>query len=129
MVGADAFNIIDQAIRSLDARLRALANQQPALQAWVAPTLINAWANTGAPYQLAGYWKDPYGTVHLRGRVDTGVTPSDIFVLPAGYRPEATSSFLLPSTATVDVEADGSVRGVTGATFISLDSITFRAFA
>lgn len=121
----DAFN---QAIRNLNARLRTLENREQLLQDWVAPTLINSWANSGGAYATAGYWKDPWGVVHLRGRVTGGAVPSDVFVLPADYRPQATQTFTVPG-GTVDVEANGSVRVLTGAVPYSLDSIAFRAFA
>lgn len=122
--------ILAQSIRNLDARIRFLANMEPRLQAWQTPTLINSWSDSGGAYATAGYWKDPWGIVHLRGRITGGAFPSDAFVLPVNYRPEATQSFAVPGTtaAVIDVEADGSVRAISGSGFVSLDSIAFRAY-
>lgn len=61
-------------------------------------------------FQTAAFYRDPYGTVHLKGRVsrgecpdgawvngDAAVTAGDeadsIFQLPPGFRPEATAVF------------------------------------
>ncbi len=72
----------------------------------VVEVLVNDWANDQpALYNSAGYYRDPYGVVHLKGRVTrgncpaetpytAGITPPDpsdhadsIATLPAGYRP------------------------------------------
>lgn len=120
-----------QSIANLARRVTRVETREQILKAWTAPTLINSWANSGGAYAVAGYWKDPWGIVHLRGRVTGGAFPSDAFVLPADYRPQYTQTFAVPGTtaATVDVEADGSVRAISGTGFVSLDAITFRAYA
>jgi hypothetical protein len=84
----------------------------------------------------AGFYKDPFGIVHLQGTVNTGATSATIFTLPAGYRPGSQIDFAVPAfagatftTNRATIVADGSVyndRG-TGTTFVSLNSITFRA--
>lgn len=54
---------------------------------WIAPTLMNGWTNqVPAAYAPAGYFKDEFGIVHLRGYLTEGVS-SVIFQLPVGYRP------------------------------------------
>lgn len=117
-----------QAIRNLDSRLRSLANREPIIQSWQVPSLINSWANTGGAYATAGYFKHN-GVVHLRGRVTGGAFASDIFVLPENYRPEATISYNVPTGAVVDIEADGSVRAISGSSYVALDSVTFRSYS
>lgn len=127
----DAMNAIDalaQSIRNLDSRLRDLASREAKIPHSTAPTLLNSWANVGGAYATAGYhsW-DKH--IHLKGRVSGGSVPSDVFVLPADYRPAATLSFAVVGNgafAVVDVEADGSVRAISGTSPISLDGITFR---
>lgn len=115
-----------RSISNLDTRLRAVENAEPRQPDWTAPTLINSWADTGGAYATAAYYRDQMGVVHLRGRVTGGAFPSDAFVLPVNFRPTATISFNVPTGAVVDVEADGSVRAITGASYIALDGISFR---
>ncbi len=122
----DEIDYVIQSIKNLDARIRELANLEPIQKAWVVPTLINSWTNSGGAYVTAGYWRDQAGIMHLRGRVTGGAFPSDIFVLPVNYRPTATISFTVPTGAVVDIEADGSVRVISGSSYVALDSISFR---
>jgi hypothetical protein len=94
-------------------------------------TAYHPWFNFGAPFQPAGYFKDAFGFVHLRGVVDnptlgTGPDSSssthEIFVLPAAMRPP--EDVILASVgdspvgdtddpdftvARIDVQRDGSV--------------------
>lgn len=122
----DVLDQLARAISNVDGRLRKHENQEVKLQDWVAPALINSWTNSGGAYATAGYWKDPNGIVHLRGRITGGAFPSDAFVLPADYRPTSTLSFAVPTGAVVDVESDGSVRPISGSSYVALDNITFR---
>jgi hypothetical protein len=108
------------------------------------------WANYGAGYATAAYYKDPWGVVHLRGLVGSGSDggvgtfgfhATYVFFLPVGYRPPATEQFAVPvqdtltfpsgSIGRVDVSADGGVRlvypGTAGIDSLALDSISFRA--
>lgn len=114
---------------------------QPVVQeTWQSPTLLNNWANFGGTFNSAGFWLDSVGVVHFRGVIFGGVSNSQIFSLPIGYRPTATEALMTWSFSSsmgyqvgrVDVSADGAVRctvgsstGVTGAFF--LDGLTFRA--
>ena len=60
---------------------------------WIAPTLLNSWANYGVDHPPAGYMKTPDGTVHLRGLIKNGSsTTATMFTLPVGYRPKVTGS-------------------------------------
>lgn len=61
--------------------------QLPTSPSWTAPTLLNSWVNYGTPYAPAGYYKDVFGIVHLRGVVKNGTNAVSIFNLPSGYRP------------------------------------------
>jgi hypothetical protein len=115
------------------------------------PSTTNcAWANYGAGYVTAAYYKDPWGVVHLRGLVGSGSDggvgtfgqhATYVLFLPAGYRPPAVEQFAVPVQDTVtfpsgtvgrvDVSADGGVRLVypftAGIDSLALDSISFRA--
>jgi hypothetical protein len=97
------------------------------------PAFGTGWKNASGGYQVAGFYKDDEGVVHLRGVVDLG-SGTTIFTLPAGFRPAATESFtaLLGDTniASVFVVASGDVdlEFLSGpGTTLSLSQISFRA--
>lgn len=97
------------------------------------PLFQGTWVNYAAGYEEAGYWKDPWGTVHLCGTVKNGVINTPIFTLPGGYRPKAREIFVNQAGADtgfrVDVSAAGDVIPVNGTNgYVSLSGITFRAF-
>lgn len=106
---------------------------------WIAPTLLNSWANAsgGTP---AGYYKDPLGIVHLRGRLNGGANGSNLFNLPVGYRPALTTDGDLygcaaynggAAAAFADIYWNGTVGAVqvwySGTGDIGLGGITFLA--
>lgn len=108
----------------------------PAQESWIAPTLLNGWQNYGSILNSAGYWKDSYGVVHLRGVVKSGTAGTIIFVLPSGYRPTARELF--PSLSgdsggntvlgRVDISSLGEIYHYGGGTaFLTLDGMSFRA--
>lgn len=128
MSSGDIGNVV-QAIVNVDDRLRDVENKKPALQAWQVPAFGTGWSNIGGNYAGLAYWKDPWGVVHLRGRVTGGAFPSVIFTLPVKYRPENYLTFYVHSGGTViEIRTDGTVNTVTGGSPVSLDVITFRAF-
>ena len=92
------------------------------------------WANVGPGFQPAGFYKDPFGTVHLQGDVQrTSGSDATIFQLPPGYCPvggiEDFPAYGDGGTAAgVAVRPDCSVVFVAGlTTFIGLGAISFRA--
>jgi len=107
-------------------------------EAWITPTLTNGWVNFGTPNETAGYYKDAFGRVHIRGTIKSGTVAAGAtgtaFTLPVGYRPAAVLPFLgarqdVSSTdAKIEVFADGSVRVVRSGTSaeVSLNGISFR---
>lgn len=101
------------------------------VEPWNAPTLINSWVNFGAGFNPAGYFKDPFGVVHLRGTVKSGTVGNDIFILPAGYRPANTEILACVSNGVlgiIEVSSGGNVNATAGNnTYFSLDGLTFRA--
>ncbi len=109
-------------------------------QGWIHPT--------GQDYNVAGYFKDSLGIVHLRGVIENVAVPAqrkeEIFRLPEGYRPASRelhigadlgSTRKGPRLARVEITKDGAVRAVNlillgvGPIWLSLDGITFRAAA
>ncbi len=101
----------------------------------MAPAFQNGWVNYGFDgtndYVVAGYAKDQFGRVYLRGLIKNGAIPSTVFTLPAGYRPPKRTVFVVLSNGAVgrvDVLADGQVRVEQGQpAWLSLDGIHFRA--
>jgi hypothetical protein len=93
------------------------------------------WANVGGGFQPAGFYKDPFGTVHLQGDVmRIAGTDATIFRLPAGYCPVGGIEDFPAygdggQAAGVAVRSsDCTVVFVAGpTTFIGLGAISFRA--
>jgi hypothetical protein len=93
------------------------------------------WTNVGGGFQPAGFYKDPFGIVHLQGDVQrTTGNDATIFQLPPGYCPvggiEDFPAYGDGGTAAgVAVRSsDCSVVFVAGTTtFIGLGAISFRA--
>lgn len=99
-------------------------------QPWQTPTFLGAWANEGAPWQVAQYRKEFPDIVRLRGVVQSG--SGAIFNLPVGYRPPADIKFFVVGSTTtgassVLVEAStGNVSLISGSsTQLQLDGICF----
>ena len=108
------------------------------------PGFQNGWENLGTPgHETAGFFKDHDGIVHLKGTLKPGGT-SLIFQLPPGFRPASGKFIQVAATCSggpcsegtfpltiygpgVITGFDGAVVGFTGATFVGLDGVTFRA--
>lgn len=97
------------------------------------PTLTGGWVNYDATNgRLAGYYKDPFGIVHLQGLIKSGTaTPGTaLFTLSTGYRPSKACYFPVSSNnafGSVSVDITGVVAIQAGSnTWLSLDGITFR---
>lgn len=101
---------------------------------WITPTLLNGWTIGTA----VGYLKESNGTVQLKGILRPGSSGTIMFILPPGYRPlpkrnlagiayNGSTSTLHPALITIlengAVYADFS----SGATWVSIDGITFLA--
>lgn len=80
---------------------------------WIAPTLLNSWVNYGAGTAPAGYCKDQFGILHIRGYIKSGANNTTAFVLPEGYRPSATDTYLILTSGVLgwlNILPDGSVK-------------------
>jgi len=108
--------------------------------AWVTPTLLNAWSHYGAPWGPVQYRKMPDGRVIIRGIAQGGAVNTAIFTLPVGFRPASNYSQMFAcgggsGVMRIDVAgADGTVlctAEVKGGTFSSswqgLNEISFLA--
>jgi hypothetical protein len=100
------------------------------------PFDLTSWHNNNPTVnETTGYWRDPFGVVHLRGfAIRCGTAETTIFTLPPGYRPEKREHFIAfmensaPETGLVTVEAKGAIVAseVTSNNSIALDGITFK---
>jgi hypothetical protein len=108
------------------------------------PTFQNGWENLGTPgHETAGFFKDHDGIVHLKGSLKPGGT-SLIFQLPPGFRPASGKFIQVAATCSggpceegtfpltiygpgVLSGFDGGVVAFTGAIFVNLEGVTFRA--
>jgi hypothetical protein len=112
-----------------------------AQESWIVPTLSTDWSNYGSGFSTAGYWKDSFGVVHLRGVLNYvgSDSPSTAFVLPAGYRPALAGLFGVHAfngsafaLGRIDITTGGAVQkqvptgSLNPTGYISLDGITFR---
>lgn len=105
--------------------------------AFVAPTLLNSWVDYGGTAATAAYYKDPNQIVHVKGVIKSGTTTSgtNLFVLPAGFRPLLNHTFAQLSYngaaagfAGITIAQNGAVyvETTTGNTFLSIDC-SFKA--
>jgi len=96
------------------------------------PPFLNGWTNTGLSYvPAAGYYKDPFGVVHLKGDIKSGIITTTAFRLPVGYRPgHELDEVILQSPgsgADLYISPDGYVNVDTGSNSTAfLDGVTFR---
>jgi hypothetical protein len=116
----------------------ALAPAEPVRMVGAAgqPGFDPQWTNEGSGFQAAGFYRDPFGTVHLQGEVTrvTNGTDAVIFVLPPGYCPTGGIEDF-PAYGNGGTAAGVAVRssdcavvyvgGTTG--FIGLGAVSFRA--
>jgi hypothetical protein len=104
-----------------------------AQEAGIEPTLLNGWVNFGGIFETAGYYKDEFGMVHLKGLVKDGTTTggTTIFQLPVGYRPLKDSIYTTTSSSgfsNFDVTSTGIVKiTVGGNAYFVLGNTTFKA--
>lgn len=80
---------------------------------WTTPTLLGTWVEYSTSWGTPGYYKDPSGTVYLRGMVSGGTLGTDLFVLPVGFRPKGRKIIMTSATnvaGRLDITNDGQVR-------------------
>lgn len=101
---------------------------------WTDATLAGSWVNRGGSEAPAGY-RRVGKQVYLRGVVESGSIPGDIFTLPIGYRPAYFSRFLVLSDVTlgnpngysrITIASGGTVHISDGSDGVQLDGISFR---
>jgi hypothetical protein len=97
------------------------------------PAFQNGWVNLGGEWDTAGYFKDAFGIVHLKGLVKSGVVGegTHVFTLPIGFRLPASQLFITfndNGQSRLNVKPDGGVSwsGGAGNAYSSLSGVSFR---
>ena len=95
------------------------------------PAFENSWVNYGSGFESAGFYKDPFGRVHLKGMVDNGTDNATVFTLPEGYRPALRELFVTQistGSSRIDVTTAGVVSTLSAGahTWLTLSGISFR---
>lgn len=112
-------------------RIVRVGNLASLFPAWTNATYQNSWT-TFSGWTAAGYYKDPFGIVHLRGMITGGTIGAAAFTLPTGYRPpNAGAQFPVASNSAlgrVYCNSDGRVIIETPSNnaWVSLEGIQFR---
>jgi hypothetical protein len=92
------------------------------------PAFENGCENFGGEFQRAGFYKDPFGIVHLVGDVKN-CTGQSVFTLPAAFRPAAFQRFTVHATdttvGTIRVDANGTVNTFSDNNPV-INGLTFR---
>lgn len=96
------------------------------------PPFLSSWVAFDATTdQIPGFWRDPFGWIHLRGVAKSGTVGSPLANLPPGFRPPSRERFVVISNdavGRVDVEPDGDIVPLSPSnnTYVSLSGIRFR---
>jgi hypothetical protein len=102
---------------------------------FIPATFQNAWINYGNGYGGAGFTKDEFGWVTVKGMIYNGIMPGAAFVLPAGYRPSELMRFSAQAhngtaivLGAIDISPNGNVTVAYGGnTWVVLNNIRFLA--
>jgi hypothetical protein len=125
---------IDGYLNNLDTRITSITGAK----VFTDLTLQNGWTPTPL-YTKPGYTKTADGFVHLRGNAKSGGASSLpdgtlLATLPSGYRPAASGEFVISKSTAgggaflgIDTSGNISVYGMSGASYLSLESVTFYA--
>lgn len=98
-----------------------------------APAFLNSWVNYDASDggRNVGFYRDPFGFVHLKGLLRNGSVGSAAFALPLGYRPEGTMRQPTISNdiwSVTHLSPAGNVSPTVGVnTWFDFSGINFRA--
>lgn len=96
-------------------------------EAWITPTLLNGWSDHSSAVNSAQFFKDNFGTLHIRGIIKGATINTTAFVLPVGYRPAKTTQVPVVSNNAfgfLSVSPAGNVTPVIGnVSWFSLDGI------
>jgi hypothetical protein len=108
---------------------------------WINAVMLNGWVTDPGSNSPTRFYKDEFGIVHIAGPISGGTKEAwtQLFILPAGYRPStnlypicmsddgvAGSTIALP----IQIRFDGIVmiHGATSKTYISFNELSFRTY-
>jgi hypothetical protein len=96
-----------------------------------APAFTNSWVAFGGSSGAPGFWKDPFGIVHLKGVTKLGTVGTAAWTMPPGYRPVEKQEFGTISNGAIGyvvVNTDGTVVPTTPSnnTYVALAGLTYR---
>jgi hypothetical protein len=86
---------------------------------------------TGGVFGPVGFYKDPFGVVHLEGYIVGCTEGASAFTLPAGFRPPTTESVVVvdgtgnTSSGLIRIDPDGAVVPF-GSSMALISSVSFR---
>ncbi len=118
---------VEGVVDDVSGRLDNKANKKQ--EDWITPTLLNGWtATSSASLQ---YYKTDTNLVILKGRIIPGTIGQASFVLPAGYRPLTTYSFIITDSAgdtkSMTISNNGNVMVWTSPNaYACFDNVFFR---
>jgi len=137
--GVTKFGVLYAALRAnFDALNTSIINLEDSfeVEAWTnigsgGSTWGTDWVNANAEYP-AGFMKDPFGFVHLRGVAHKDGNTNYPITLPSGFFPEQQVTFLAgygsDSVYMFAIYTDGTTFcGAGFGAYIYLDGITFKA--
>jgi len=118
--------------RELAAAVDRLRQSNYAIYDWIPLTpLLGTWVNFESGEQVAGYWRDSAGIVHLRGVVKLGTIPGDLATLPENFRPGSLvryPAYTNSGLGYVSIAPTGVIRVESGSNpQIDLSAVSFRA--
>ena len=94
------------------------------------PAFESSWVNfDSGTHAQAAFYKNPLGTVYIKGLVKTGTLNFAIFTLPSGYRPSEKLHFSTTSNSlfgNLTVSANGEVRLEQGSNVWASINCSFR---
>lgn len=131
-VTSTEFQYINSLSSNAQTQINTKASIAPTLAPWIAPTLLNSWVNYGGSFDTAGYYKDEFGIVHIKGVIKSGTTTAStvLFTLPAGYMPLLTKLFPTISNdlfGYFQINSFGSLLFITGSNASFSVECSFRA--
>ncbi len=104
--------------------------------AWIAPDLLNGFANFGAGHAEAAFHKDALGMVTVKGLISTAAGAAafvTMLALPAGYRPLAKRRLAVEGNGatfqSVQVNPNGDIGNVLAIAAAGYISIEFSFLA
>lgn len=115
---------------NLESDLSALAEDWHEVGTAGEPVFDGTWVNFGGSRDIASFYKDPWGTVYIKGSIKTGAIGTNCFTLPEDYRPIKELHFAVNSNdafGSLRITSSGAVRPRVGSPTEFSINCNFRA--